>query len=577
MMRQSPVLQAAALALFTAPALAQATQELPEGTTALTSRPAVAAQDFMLVTAHPLATEAGHAVLAAGGTAADAAVAVQAMLTLVEPQSSGLGGGGFVLHWDAATGELTSYDGRETAPLAAGPDYWLDDAGEPLVFWAAVLSGRSVGVPGTPLLLETLHARHGRLPWAELLAPAIARAEDGFEVSQRLAQSIAGAHRLDRFEPARAYFFDDSGAPLGEGTLLRNPELARTLRLFAEEGAAPFYSGAIARDIVATVRDAEAPGLLTMEDMEAYGVIERAPVCIDYRAHQVCGMGPPSSGGLTVGQVLGLLDGFDLAAMGPGATATHLFLEATRLAFADRNLFIADTDFVEMPEGLLDRAYLAERAALIDPAVSMGVAAPGAPPWEEARARAPDPGHGQRGTTHFVIVDADGNALSATTTIEAGFGSRLMTGGFLLNNELTDFARTPEVEGRAVANRVEGGKRPRSSMAPTIVLREGRPVILTGSPGGAAIIPYTAQSIIAMLDWGLDPQEAAELPHAVTFNGPVFLEPAAGVGDLSRALEELGHSVTLRDLNSGLHIIRTSDAGLLGGADPRREGLAMGE
>ena len=577
MMPRSPVLQAAALALFTAPALAEATQELPEGTTALASRPAVEAQEFMVVTAHPLATEAGHAVLAAGGTAADAAVAVQAMLTLVEPQSSGLGGGGFVLHWDAARAELTSYDGRETAPLAAGPDYWLDDAGEPLDFWDAVVGGRSVGVPGTPRLLETLHARHGRLPWADLLAPAIARAEEGFAVSQRLAQSIAGARALDRVEPARSYFFDPSGAPLAEGTLLRNPDLARTLRRFAQAGAEPFYSGSIARDIVATVQAADPPGILTLEDMAAYRVIERAPVCIDYRGHGVCGMGPPSSGGLTVGQILGILEQFDLAALGPGAASTHLVLEATRLAFADRNLFMADADFVDMPEGLLDRAYLAERAALIDPAVSMGVAPAGAPPWEDARNRAPDPGPGRPGTTHFVIVDAAGNALSATTTIEAGFGSRLMTGGFLLNNELTDFARSPEAGGLPVANRVEGGKRPRSSMAPTIVLRDGRPVILTGSPGGAAIIPYTAQSIIAMLDWGLGPQEAVELPHAVTFNGPVLLEPAPGVGDLSRTLEELGHAVTLRDLNSGLHMIGISDRGLTGGADPRREGRALGD
>ena len=576
-MRRMLVWHTAALALSAAPALAEATQDLPEGTTALSAPIAVEAREFMVVAAHPLATEAGHAVLAAGGTAADAAVAVQAMLTLVEPQSSGLGGGGFVLHWDAALAELTSYDGRETAPMAAGPDYWLDDQGNPLDFWEAVLGGRSVGVPGTPMLLETLHARHGRLPWADLLAPAIARAEDGFAVSQRLAQSIAGARGLDRFDPARRYFFDDSGAPLAEGAVLRNPDLARSLRLLADEGAAPFYTGAMARDIVAAVRDADPPGILTMEDMAAYAVIERAPVCIDYRGHEVCGMGPPSSGGLTVGQILGMLEPFDLAALGPGVASAHLFLEATRLAFADRNLFMADRDFVEMPEGLLDRAYLADRAALIDPAASLGVAPPGAPPWEEASARAPDLEAGRRGTTHFVIVDADGNAVSATTTIEAGFGSRLMAGGFLLNNELTDFSRSPEADGAPVANRVEGGKRPRSSMAPTIVLRDGRPLILTGSPGGAAIIPYTARSIVEMLDWGLDPQEAAALPHVVTFNGPVFLEPGPGIGELSGALTALGHEVALRDLNSGLHIIHISEDGIIGGADPRREGLVLGD
>ena len=576
-MRPKPILQAAALALLAAPGIADPTQELPEGTTALLDRAPVQAREFMVAAAHPLAAEAGHAVLAAGGSAADAAVAVQAMLTLVEPQSSGLGGGGFVLHWDAATGDLTTYDGRETAPLAAGPDLWLDADGAHMAFWTAVVGGRSVGVPGTPLLLETLHARHGRLPWADLLAPAITLAEEGFAVSQRLASSIAGARDLDRFEPTRSYFFDADGAPLAEGTLLRNPDLARTLRIFAEEGAAPFYTGAIAEEIVATVRAADPPGLLSLEDMAAYTVVERPPVCIAYRAHQVCGMGPPSSGGLTVGQMLGMLEAFDLAALGPGVASTHLLLEAARLAFADRNLFMADADFVDTPEGLLNRAYLAERAALIDPGRSMGVAAPGDPPWEEARARAPDPGPDRRGTTHFVIVDADGNAVSATTTIEAGFGSRLMTGGFLLNNELTDFARAPEVDGRPVANRAQGGKRPRSSMAPTIVLRDGRPVILTGSPGGAAIIPYTARSIVALLDWGLDPQAAAALPHAVTFNGPVFLEPAEGVGELYRALDALGHEVTIRDLNSGLHIIRITEVGFEGGADPRREGVVLGE
>lgn len=576
-MRPIPALLTAACALIAAPALSQATQELPEADTGLATPAApVQTREAMVVAAHPLAAEAGQAILAAGGSAADAAVAVQAMLTLVEPQSSGLGGGGFLLHWDAAAGALTSYDGRETAPLAAGPDYWLDDDGEALGFWEAVVGGRSVGVPGTPLLMETVHQRHGRLPWADLLAPAIDRAEAGFPVSPRLAQSIAGARELDRFEPTRSYFFDGDGAPLAEGTLLKNPELAETLRRLAAEGAALFYTGEIARDIVATVRTEENPGLLTKEDMARYRVIARAPVCIDYRAHQVCGMGPPSSGGLTVGQMLGMLEGFDLAALGPGIEATHLMLEAARLAFADRALFMADADFVAMPEGLLNRAYLAERAALIDPDRSMGTAEAGDPPWEDARLRAPDPGRDRRGTTHFVIMDGDGNMVSATTTIEAGFGSRLMTGGFLLNNELTDFARVPEVDGRPVANRVEGGKRPRSSMAPTVVLRDGRPVILTGSPGGAAIIGYTVQSVVAMIDWGLDPQAATALPHAVTFGGGVFLEDTPDAASRAAALEALGHEVAIRALTSGLHILQLGEDGPVGGADPRREGLALG-
>ena len=554
-------------------------QALPEATQAVAARESVRARDFMIAAAHPLAVEVGHDVLARGGSAADAAVAVQVMLTLVEPQSSGLGGGGFVLYRSAATGTLTSFDARERAPMAADESYWLDDTGEPLPFWEAVVGGRSVGVPGTPLLLETLHARHGRLPWAELIEPTIARAEQGFEVSPRLAGAIADAQArgLDRFAEARAYFFDDEGAPLAEGTRLRNPALARTLRLFADRGAAPFYSGAIARDIVAAVRTEVNPGILTLADLEGYAVIERPPVCIDYRGHAVCGMGPPSSGGLTVGQILGLLEGFDLPGMGPGPEAVHLILEAGRRAFADRNHFMADADFTAMPEGLLDRDYLRARAASIDPARSTGPAEPGAPPWEETRLRAPDGERPRQGTTHFVIVDRYGDMVSATTTIEAGFGARVMTGGFLLNNELTDFAFRPEVDGRPVANRVEGGKRPRSSMAPTVVLRDGRPVLLTGSPGGAAIIGYTAASIIAILDWGMDPQAAIDQPNAVTLNGPAIVEDTPEGAELAAALEAMGHEVALRDLNSGLHVIVVGEDGLIGAADARREGVVRGD
>ncbi len=554
-------------------------QVLPEGTQALATRQSVTARDFMIAAAHPLAVEAGYDVLARGGSAADAAVAVQAMLTLVEPQSSGLGGGGFVLHWNAATGTLSSLDARERAPEAADEGYWLDAAGEPLPFWDAVVGGRSVGVPGTPLLLETLHDRFGRLPWAELIAPAIERAEEGFEVSPRLAGAIADAEArgLATFEETRAYFFDEGGAPLTAGTVLRNPELARTLRLFADRGAAPFYTGSIARDIVAAVKTEVNPGILELEDLASYEVIDRAPVCIDYRAHEVCGMGPPSSGGLTVGQILGLLEGFDLPGIGPGPEAAHLLLEAGRLAFADRNLYIADSDFTDMPEGLLDRDYLRERAALIDAAQSAGPAEAGTPPWDEAQLRNPDAERPRQGTTHFVIVDRYGDMVSATTTIEAGFGSRVMTGGFLLNNELTDFSFRPEAEGLPIANRVVGGKRPRSSMAPTVVLRDGRPVLLTGSPGGAAIIGYTAASIISILDWGMDPQEAIDRPNIVTFNGPAIIEETEAGQELAAALEELGHEVSLRDLNSGLHVIVVGEEGLTGAADPRREGVVRGE
>jgi gamma-glutamyltranspeptidase / glutathione hydrolase len=550
----------------------------PEETTAVAERTSVTAEDFMVAAAHPLAAEVGYEVLAAGGSAADAAVAVQVMLNLVEPQSSGLGGGGFVLYWNAALGTLETFDARERAPLAADEGYWLGEDGEPVEFWDAVVGGRSVGVPGTPMLLEALHAAYGRLPWPVLIAPTIAAAEAGFPISQRLADAIPEARELDRFDTTRAYFFEEDGSPKAEGTILRNPEFAATLRLFADQGAAPFYTGAIARDIVAAVQTEENTGILTLEDLATYEVVVREPVCIDYREHEVCGMGPPSSGGLTVGQILGMLEGFDLGEMGEGIEARHLFVEASRLAFADRGLYMADADFVDMPGGLLDRDYLAQRAELIGQDATMGVAEAGEPPWEDAMRLAPDRPRPREGTTHFVIVDRYGDMVSATTTIESGFGSRVMTNGFLLNNELTDFARAPEENGAPVANRVEGGKRPRSSMAPTIVLRDGEPVLLTGSPGGANIIPYTAASIIAILDWDMDPQEAIDLPHVLNRNGPTDVEEGEGAEETAEALRELGHEVNIANLNSGLHVIVVGEDGTLtGAADKRREGLVLGD
>jgi len=548
----------------------------PEATTAIAERQSVRAREFMVATAHPLASEAGFDVLAAGGSAADAAVAVQLVLGLVEPQSSGIGGGGFLLYWDAALGELISFDARETAPLAADGRYWLDAAGEPLAFWDAVVGGRSVGVPGVPMLLERIHARYGRLPWPDLVQPAIDLAEAGFPVSQRLATAVADADDLGRSDPLRRYFFDAAGSPVAAGTVLRNPDFARILRLYQAHGAAPFYTGSVARDIVAAVGSDAKPGMLTLRDLAEYRVLDRTPVCMGYRVYEICGMGPPSSGALTVGQILGMLEAFDLAAMGPGLAATHHFVEAGKLAFADRALYMADADFVDMPEGLLDPSYLAARARLIDPDTAMAEAAPGEPPWDDAQVLAPDqprPGHG---TTHFVIVDARGDMVSATTSIETGFGARVMTGGFLLNNQLTDFAFRPEEDGARVANRVEGGKRPRSSMAPTVVLAGGEPVLLIGSPGGANIIPYVAQALIAILDWGMDPQAAMDRPHVLSRNGPTSVEEGPGAEALAEALAALGHEVEIENLNSGLHAIEITDAALIGAADKRREGQALG-
>lgn len=565
--------------LLAAPAFAQDAPAQPEETTALGERTAaVTGRDFMVAAANPLAVEAAHSVLAAGGSAADAAVALQMVLNLVEPQSSGIGGGGFVLYWDAALGELTTFDGRETAPEAATPEYWLDEAGEPLPFWEAVVGGRSVGVPGTVLLMETLHGRYGRLPWGQLFEPAIQLAEEGFPVSQRLAAAIADAPELDRFTATRNHFFGQDGSPIAEGDLLQSPDFARTLRLIAAEGSEPFYHGSIARDIVAAVRTEENAGIMTLEDLAGYEVRERPAVCQHYRAYEVCGMGPPSSGGLTVGQMLGMLSAFDLPALGQTPEAAHLFLEAGKLAFADRGMFMADADFVDMPGGLLDGVYLAGRAALINPGDAMEVPArAGEPPWEDAQLRAPDQERPNFGTTHFVIVDSYGDMLSATTTIETGFGSRVMTGGFLLNNELTDFAFVPEVDGAPVANRVEGGKRPRSSMAPTIVLRGGEPVLLIGSPGGANIIQYVAGALVGILDFGLDPQTAIDRPHVINLNGPTRVEAGEGAEALIEGLEGFGHAAEAVDLNSGLHaILIGADGTLIGAADRRREGLVMG-
>jgi gamma-glutamyltranspeptidase/glutathione hydrolase len=571
--RSGGLILAALLASGTA--LAQDTPQ-PEETTAIAERESVGADDFMIATAHPLATEAGYDVLAAGGTAADAAVAVQTMLGLVEPQSSGLGGGAFLLYWDAESGELTTYDAREKAPLAADGDYWLDQNGEPLEFMAAVVGGRSAGVPGTPMLLEVLHGDHGTMEWAELFQPAIDMAENGFSVSQRMADSVAGTDGLDTFVEASEYFLP-GGEPIAEGSTLTNPAYADTLRLFAEQGAEPFYTGEIAEDIVAALNTNINPGILTMEDFAAYEVVKRDPVCIDYRGYEVCGMGPPSSGAYTVGQILGLLEPFDLASMEDGVEFRHLFAEASRLAFADRGLYLGDSDFVDIPTGYLDAAYLEERSALIDPEASMGTATAGTPPgWNEALL-APDIERPRAGTSHFVIIDSEGNAISATTTIESGFGNRVMTRGFLLNNEMTDFSFAPEADGMPVANRVEPGKRPRSSMAPTIVFENDAPVLLTGSPGGAAIIPYTALSLVSILDWGMDPQEAIDLPHVTNLNGATNVEEGEGAEDLAAGLEALGHEVNIANLNSGLHVISITEDGLVGAADKRREGTVMGE
>ena len=582
-MRHTPIRLTLAVLVLGLPLLAipvgAQTTAAPEAETGRVPRPLGEAQRHMVAAANPLAAEAGRAILRAGGSAVDAAVAVQLVLNLVEPQSSGIGGGAFLLHWHEARRSLVALDGRETAPAAAKPDRFLRD-GKPMRFAEAVVGGRSVGVPGTVKLLEEAHRRFGRLPWKQVIEPAIRLAEDGFAISPRLAGLLARETNLAKDPRAAAYFYEADGRPKAEGTVLRNPAFARTLRAIAESGATAFYEGAVAEDIVKTVIGHPAnPGDIALADLAGYRVEERAPVCGAYRVWRICGMGPPSSGALAVQQMLGILEGQDLRRMGPGAEAAHWIAEAGRLAFADRNLYVADPAFVSVPTpGMTDAAYLRARAGLIDPARSMGRAKAGEPPNRRAGLMAPSEGV-ENGTSHISVVDGDGNAVSMTTTIEDGFGARLMTeGGFLLNNELTDVSFVPEEDGKPVANRVEGGKRPRSSMAPTIVFdAHGRLYAVVGSPGGSQIIGYVAKTLIALLDWRMDPQAAVDFGNFGSRNGPTELEAGTEAEAWKAGLEAKGHEVRLIPMTSGIQAIVKAPEGFLGGADGRREGVAIGD
>lgn len=579
------VLSLFAVTFLAVPALGQqaSDQVAPEPASALAEgAKAATSKNWMVATANPLATRAGAAALRHGGSAIDAMIAAQLVLGLVEPQSSGLGGGAFLVYWDAAKGELTTFDGRETAPRAATPTLFQDEKGEPLKFMDAVVGGRSVGTPGTPRLLETVHRRYGYLPWAHLFRAALVLSEDGFVVSPRLAGLIADdTENLKKNPAARRYFLDEAGAPLKEGTVLRNPAYGRTLRRLAEGGADAYYAGGIAADIVRTVRGAANPGVLSPEDLRAYEVKERAPVCAPYRALDVCGMGPPSSGALTLGEILGMLDGFDLKALGPTSPeAWRLVLDASRLAFADRDRYMADEDFVPMPtRGLLARDYLAKRAELLKGDDALPEVAPGNPTWDHAMAepRADDEAIELPSTTQITIVDGRGNIVSMTSTIEAGFGSRLMVDGFLLNNELTDFSFRSQKDGVPIANRVEPGKRPRSSMTPTIVMKDGKPVLALGSPGGSQIIGYVAKTLIAHLDWGMDLPAAVAAPNVLARFEAAEIESGTDAEKLEPGLATLGFKVRKAPMTSGVQAIAIGPGGLTGAADPRREGTVIGE
>lgn len=568
---------------------------LPEGPSGLTAKPGWSAQRFMVAAANPLATEAGYQVLKAGGSALDAAIAVQMVLTLVEPQSSGIGGGAFLMHWDGKA--VQAWDGRETAPAAADERLFLLPDGKPMPFQQAVVGGRSVGVPGVVRMLEQAHRTHGKLPWARLFAPAIHLAEQGFAVSPRLHTQLLSEQALKATSNAAAYFYAADGQPHPVGHRLRNPALAEVLKRLAAEGSAALHTGTIAQDMVRHVREHPAnPGRLSVADLTGYRPVVREPLCTDWRAYRVCGFPPPSSGHLAVMQILGMLDA--LGPDGPGVSSEgpssapflHRYTEAARLAFADRAQYVADPDFTPAPGGrwtsLLEPAYLRSRAALIG-LQSMKTAQPGQPPGVERLSYASQNDQPEYGTSHLSIVDGEGRALAMTTTIEAVWGSRILSdggtglpGGFLLNNQLTDFSSAPaDAQGRPIANRVEPGKRPRSSMSPTLVFdrRDGRLLMSLGSPGGAAIIHFTAKTLLGTLAFGLDAQRAIDLPNFGSFNGPTVLEKGRFDAASIQALKARGHVVQEIDMTSGLQAIERRGAGWFGGADPRREGVVRGD
>nr|WP_225927271.1 gamma-glutamyltransferase [Pseudomonas ekonensis] len=557
------------------------------------------ASRHMAAAANPLAAEAGREMLRQGGSAIDAAIAMQAVLTLVEPQSSGIGGGAMIVLWDGK--QVRTYDGRETAPAGATEKLFLQADGKPMPFPQAQIGGRSVGTPGVMRALELAHRQHGRLPWATLFEPAIKLAEDGFTLSPRLHSLLASDPVIGQSPDMAQYFLDADGSVKAVGTRLRNPELAAVLKRIAREGADALYKGPIAEEIVAKVQGHANPGSLSLNDLARYQAKERAPLCTDYKRWQVCGMPPPSSGGIAVAQILGTLQALESrdprlaltplkprktdlpAGMEPAPEAVHLIAEAERLAYADRAQYVADTDFVPVPvKGLVDPGYLATRAGLIGER-SMGSARPGTPPGVQV-AYAPDRSPLRISTSQVVAVDDFGGAISMTTTIEAAFGSHLMVQGFLLNNQMTDFSFIPEENGQKVANRVEPGKRPRSSMAPTLIFdrASGGFVAAVGSPGGSQIIEYVAKTTVGLLDWNLDAQDAISLPNFGSRNGPTELEQGQFGPALIQALKARGHAVNEIDMTSGTQaIVRVKDGqgkvSLEGGADPRREGEALGD
>lgn len=550
----------------------------PEPATGVRQVMHAAGRHGMVAAANPFAAKAGMMMLEKGGNAVDAAIAAQMVLNLVEPQSSGIGGGAFLLYYSVKNGRISAFDGREKAPSADSPKLFLDSQGKPLKFYDAVIGGKSVGVPGNLRMLEMAHNEYGRLPWAELFGPAIDLCEKGFPVSPRLHALLDRDKFLRLNGDARAYFYHEDESPRNVGEILKNPELAEVFRQIAEKGADAFYKGKVAKDIVNAVRSQKKnPGYMTLADMASYHAVEREPVCGNYRAYKICGMPPPSSGGATVLQIMGMLSHFDMGDTPESIESVHLVAEAERLAFADRDRYVADPDFEYVPlKGLVDPAYLKERASLIKMNEAMENASPGNPPGSEKVKTAGAAAMEFHSTSHLSIVDRDGNAVSMTTSIEDGFGSRVMVDGFLLNNELTDFSFLPEKDGMPVANRVEPGKRPRSSMSPTLVFKNGRLYAVLGSPGGPFIIDIVAKTLVALLDWRQGMAGSIALPNFGSIGGPLLLEKDTPLDTFQAALEKMGHHVRITELNSGVHGVEKISSGWEGAADPRREGIAIG-
>lgn len=550
----------------------------PEAATGYIEKKAFEADDYMVVAANPYASWAGKNVLEKGGSAIDAAVAVQAMLSLVEPQSSGIGGGAFILYWDNKNKVLHTFDGRETAPTSVN-SHWFMKGNKPMRWIDAVVGGKSVGVPGAVKALEMAQSEFGKLPWSTLFEDTIKTAEDGFKVSPRLAKLVALDYHpgLKTFPSSSVYFFP-AGNPLKEGVTKKNRKLAKTLRGIAEKGSDYLLKGEVAQKIVDAVNSAEInPGQMTLEDLASYEPIKREPVCGLYHEKRICGMAPPSSGGVNVYQILKMLEDFELSQYAPDSVEfANLYTQASAMSYADREKFIADSDFTNLPfAAMINTAYLERRAEGISVDKK----------WRRARAGNPYADANVAlgtsmelpNTSHVSIVDKDGNAVSMTTSIEFMFGSGIMVEGFLLNNQLTDFSFSPTKDRFPVPNRVEPGKRPRSAMSPTMVFdKDGNLELVVGSPGGSRIVSYVAQTIIGVVDFGLDIQQAINLPKITNRNDYTALEKGTPIANLAPALNELGHNVKVVDLNSGLHGIQFKSGKLIGGADPRREGIAVG-